>query len=101
MMALAKTIVVVSEHVDVHDLSEVAWRATGNVDPKRDITFSEGPVDALDHAAPQALFGSKMGIDATRKIEGEGHNRPRPEDITMSPEVIQRVNTIWSELGIG
>src|SRR5438094_193325 len=52
LMMLAKTIVVVSEHVNVHDLSEVAWRATGNIDPKRDLLLLEAPMDDLDHAAP-------------------------------------------------
>ena len=51
LMMLAKNIVVVSDHVDVHDLSEVAWRATGNVDPRRDLMILEGPMDDLDHAA--------------------------------------------------
>ena len=100
-MMFTKIIVVFDEDVDVQDTSEVLWRLGSNVDPKRDITFSEGPVDALDHAAPQALFGSKMGIDATRKLPEEGHNREWPEDIRMSPEVRTKIDSIWGELGIG
>lgn len=100
-MALTKTIVVFDEEVDVQNTSEVLWRLGSNIDPQRDVFFTEGPVDALDHAAPQPLFGSKMGIDATRKIEGEGHDRPWPDEIRMSAEVIERVNRIWRELGIG
>src|SRR5947208_544312 len=65
LMMLAKTIVVVSAHVNVHDLSEVAWRATGNIDPKRDLVILDGPMDDLDHAAPRHRFGGKLGIDAT------------------------------------
>ena len=57
-------------------------------------------MNVLDHAAPQALFGSKMGIDATRKIEGEEHFRPWPEDIKMSPDVVKKIDAIWAELGI-
>lgn len=100
-MMFTKMIVVFDEDVDVQNLSEVLWRLGSNVDPKRDITFSEGPVDALDHASPQPLYGSKMGIDATRKLPEEGHNRPWPEDISMSPEVKAKIDSIWSELGIG
>jgi 4-hydroxy-3-polyprenylbenzoate decarboxylase len=100
-MMFTKIIVVFDEDVDVQNLSEVLWRLGSNIDPKRDITFSEGPVDALDHAAPQPMYGSKMGIDATRKLPGEGHNRPWPEDISMSPEIKAKIDSIWSKLGIG
>src|SRR3989338_372599 len=67
LMMLAKTIVVVSDHVNVHDLSEVAWRATGNLDPRRDLVLFGGPADALDHAALRHRFGGKLGVDATEK----------------------------------
>ncbi|MCE5198665.1 MAG: menaquinone biosynthesis decarboxylase [Armatimonadota bacterium] len=100
-MALTKIIVVFDEDVDVQNMSEVLWRLGSNIDPQRDVFFTEGPVDVLDHAAPQALFGSKMGIDATKKIEGERHFRPWPEDIVMSPEVKAKIDKIWGELGIG
>ena len=71
-MSLTKIIVVVDEHVNVHDQDEVLFQLCSNVDPWRDITFTEGPVDILDHAAPACGTGSKMGIDATHKISGEG-----------------------------
>jgi len=100
-MMFTKIIVVFDEDVNVQDMSEVIWRLGANIDPKRDVAFSEGPVDALDHAAPQALFGSKMGIDATRKLPGEGHNREWPDDIRMAPDVKARIDSIWGELGIG
>ena len=100
-MMFTKIIVIFDEDVDVQNTSEVLWRLGSNIDPKRDIMFSDGPVDALDHAAPHPLFGSKMGIDATKKIAGEGHDREWPEDIVMSPEVKTRIDSIWSELGIG
>ena len=99
-MMLTKIIVVFDEEVDIQNMSEVLWRLGGNIDPKRDIFFSEGPVDVLDHAAPHSLYGSKMGIDATRKIEGEEHFRPLPEDIKMSQDVVKRIDAIWAELGI-
>jgi len=100
-MMFTKIIVIFDEDVNVQDMSEVIWRLGSNIDPRRDITFSDGPVDVLDHAAPQPLYGSKMGIDATRKIAGEGHDRPWPEDIRMSSEVVDKIDRIWGELGIG
>ncbi|MEN6357252.1 MAG: menaquinone biosynthesis decarboxylase [Armatimonadota bacterium] len=100
-MALTKIVIVFDENIDVQDMSEVIWRLGSNIDPQRDVFFTEGPVDVLDHAAPQALFGSKMGIDATKKLEGEKHCRPWPDDIVMSREVTKKINSIWGELGIG
>lgn len=100
-MMFTKILVVLDEDVDVQNLSEVLWRVGSNVDPKRDVVFVEGPVDALDHASPQPLWGSKMGIDATKKFREEGHPREWPEQISMSPEIKARVEAIWKELGIG
>jgi 4-hydroxy-3-polyprenylbenzoate decarboxylase len=99
-MALTKVIAVFDENVDLQNLSEVLWRLGSNIDPQRDIFFTEGPVDVLDHAAPQALFGSKMGIDATKKIDGESHYRQWPDDIVMSQEVKEKIDLIWKELHI-
>jgi 4-hydroxy-3-polyprenylbenzoate decarboxylase len=99
-MMLAKTIVVVSEHVDVHDLSEVAWRATGNIDPKRDLVIVEGPMDDLDHAALRHRFGGKLGIDATEKSEMDAIAQPWPEEIAMSDEVRALVSRRWAEYGL-
>lgn len=100
-MMLTKIVIVFDENVDIQNTSEALWRLGANIDPKRDIFFSEGPVDVLDHAAPHALYGSKMGIDATRKIPGEEHYREWPEEIVMSPEVKAKIDKMWPELGIG
>ncbi len=68
-----KIIVVVDEDCDVQDVAEVVLRATNNIDPaERDIQFTLGPVDSLDHASRLPNYGSKMGIDATRKWKGGG-----------------------------
>src|SRR5262245_9720894 len=91
LMMLAKTIVVVSEHVDVHDLSEVAWRATGNIDPRRDLMVIEGPMDDLDHAALRHRYGGKLGIDATEKGPLDDIVQPWPAEITMTAEMRERV----------
>ena len=100
LMSLAKTIIVVDHYVNVHDLSEVTWRVTNNIDPSQDILFATGPLDDLDHAAPTPKFGSKMGIDATAKGPMEGRQREWPPDIVMSPEVKALVDSKWSEYGL-
>ncbi|MCI0546381.1 MAG: menaquinone biosynthesis decarboxylase [Candidatus Rokubacteria bacterium] len=100
LMMLAKTIVVVSEHVDVQNLSEVAWRATGNFDPRRDVVLLEGPMDDLDHAALRHRFGGKLGIDATEKTEADGIGQPWPEEIRMSEEIRALVSRRWAEYGL-
>ncbi|HHY96370.1 MAG TPA: menaquinone biosynthesis decarboxylase, partial [Firmicutes bacterium] len=71
------------------------------IDPGRDIEFTWGPVDALDHASPYPGYGTKMGIDATRKWPGEGQVRPWPEAVEMSPEVKALVDARWEEYGFG
>ena len=100
LMMLAKNILVVSGHVDVQNLSEVAWRATGNVDAKRDVVLLEGPVDDLDHAAIRHRFGGKLGIDATEKDEMDGIVQAWPEEIGMSDDVRALVNRRWMEYGL-
>ena len=100
LMMLAKTIVVVGEHVNVHDLSEVAWRATGNIDPKRDLVLFEGPMDDLDHAALRHRFGGKLGVDATEKTAMDDVVQPWPEEISMSDEIRALVTRRWKDYGL-
>lgn len=95
-----KCIIVVDEDCDVQDLAEVVLRTTNNIDPERDIQFTLGPVDSLDHASRLPNFGSKMGIDATRKWPAEGFTRPWPPMLTMEPGVKARVDALWKKLGI-
>ena len=95
-----KCIIVVDEEVDVQDVREVAWKALNNIDPERDIEFVKGPVDSLDHASRLPNFGSKMGIDATRKWPQEGFTRPWPEVLRMTPEVQRRVDELWKRAGL-
>ncbi len=99
-MMFAKFIVVVDEDVNVQNVSEVMWKVFNNVDPRRDTMIVEGPLDVLDHSAPLPFYGSKMGIDATKKWPAEGHNREWPEDIRMSEEIIALVDQKWSDYGI-
>jgi 4-hydroxy-3-polyprenylbenzoate decarboxylase len=95
-----KCIIVVDEDCDVDDLREVTLRVANNIDPERDIQFTLGPVDSLDHASRMPNFGSKMGIDATRKWAAEGFMRPWPAMLEMPNEVKQRVAKICNDLGL-
>lgn len=95
-----KCIVVVDEDVDVQNYSEVAWKVLNNIDPQRDIEFAMGPIDSLDHSSRMANWGSKMGIDATRKWPEEGFTRRWPDVITMSADVKKRVDDLWKKAGL-
>ena len=95
-----KCVVVVDEDCDVQDLAEVTLRVANNIDPERDIQFTLGPVDTLDHASRLPNFGSKMGIDATRKWSAEGFTRPWPTMLKMEPSVVSRIDSIWKKLEI-
>ncbi|RJP14341.1 MAG: menaquinone biosynthesis decarboxylase [Candidatus Abyssobacteria bacterium SURF_5] len=98
-MMFTKIIVVVDRDVNVQNVDEMLWRVGNNVDPRRDITIVDGPLDVLDHASPLARAGSKIGIDATKKGPGEGHMREWPDEIRMSEDIIRLVERRWSEYG--
>jgi 4-hydroxy-3-polyprenylbenzoate decarboxylase len=99
-MMFTKILLIVDHDVNVQDLSEVTWVVGNHIDPKRDAIFVEGPVDVLDHAAPVMGFGSKMGIDATRKWRSEGFEREWPDAIVMDDKIKQYIDSIWEKLGI-
>jgi 4-hydroxy-3-polyprenylbenzoate decarboxylase len=99
-MMFTKTLIVVDHDVNIHDLSEVTWIVGNHIDPKRDTVFVEGPVDVLDHAAPILGYGSKIGIDATRKWRSEGFEREWPEPIVMDEQTKKYIDSIWDKLGI-
>jgi 4-hydroxy-3-polyprenylbenzoate decarboxylase len=96
----SKCIVVVDHDVDVHNLREVTWKALNHIDPERDIQFTLGPVDQLEHASRLPNFGSKMGIDATTKWSSEGFLRPWPDEIVMDDETKREVDRKWKSLGL-
>jgi len=99
MLSLTKGVVVVDEHVDVHDYEQVMFYVGANVDPKRDVLISEGPLDHLDHAPTLQFVGGKIGIDATAKGPLEGA-REWPPEIEMDPAVKELVDRRWSEYGL-
>ncbi|MCX6966198.1 MAG: menaquinone biosynthesis decarboxylase [Verrucomicrobia bacterium] len=93
-MMFTKYLIVVDEEVDVHNTSEVLFRLCANTDPQRDSIFTKGPADVLDHATSAVGVGSKLGIDATKKLPGEGFQREWPPIIQMDPEVKARVGNM-------
>jgi len=100
LMSLAKVIVVVDKGVNVRNPDEAWWVALNNIDPERDVRFTMGPVDVLDHASRGFTYGSKMGIDGTRKWKEEGFEREWPGLIEMDAGTKARVDEIWPRLGI-
>jgi len=95
-----KCIIIVDEDCDVQDLAEVTLRVANNIDPERDIQFTLGPIDSLDHSSRLPNYGSKMGIDATRKWAAEGFARPWPQELTMDAGIKAKIDRLWSKLGI-
>jgi 4-hydroxy-3-polyprenylbenzoate decarboxylase len=99
MLSLTKAVIVVDEHVDVHDYEQVTFYVGANVDPARDVLLTEGPADHLDHATVRQFLGGKLGIDATAKGPAEG-GREWPPEIEMSAEIRELVDARWGEYGL-
>ncbi|HXC25294.1 MAG TPA: menaquinone biosynthesis decarboxylase [Gemmatimonadaceae bacterium] len=100
LMSLAKVIVVLDKDVNVRDPQEAWWVALNNIDPERDTHFTMGPVDVLDHSSRGFTYGSKLGIDATRKWPEEGFTRNWPNKIEMDTTTKRAVDAMWSQLGL-
>ena len=101
LMSLAKVIVVVDKEVNVRNEQEAWWIALNHIDPERDVRFSMGPIDVLDHSSRAFTYGSKMGIDATRKWPEEGFTRNWPKIIEMDASTKKSVDAMWDKLGLG
>jgi 4-hydroxy-3-polyprenylbenzoate decarboxylase len=95
-----KCVIVVDEDCDVQNIGEVVLRVANNIDPERDIQFTLGPIDSLDHSSRLPNYGSKMGIDATRKWKAEGFDRPWPAMIEMDRATKAKVDALWEKLGL-
>ncbi|HZF00438.1 MAG TPA: UbiD family decarboxylase [Methylomirabilota bacterium] len=96
-MMFTKYIVVVDAGVNVHNTSEVLFHLTANTDPQRDSIFTKGPSDVLDHATSEIASGSKLGIDATKKIPGEGFKRAWPPLIKMDESVRKKIDALFGK----
>jgi len=86
---------VVDDDVDMHNTSEVLFRLCANTDPQRDSIFTKGPADVLDHAPSEIVIGTKLGIEATRKLAGECFKRPWPPLIQMNDEVRRKIDALF------
>jgi 4-hydroxy-3-polyprenylbenzoate decarboxylase len=101
LMSLAKVLIVVDQWVNVRDPQEAWWVALNHIDPERDVRFTMGPMDVLDHASRAFTYGSKMGIDATKKLPEEGFSRNWPDVIEADATTRSRVDALWARLGLG
>jgi 4-hydroxy-3-polyprenylbenzoate decarboxylase len=99
-MSFTKFIIIVDEHVNVHDEQDVLFHLFSNCDPERDMEIVHGPVDILDHASPEMGVGSKIGFDATVKFPSEGKVRTYPKELKMDEKTRQLVSGRWSEYGL-
>ncbi|MCR8645277.1 menaquinone biosynthesis decarboxylase [Paenibacillus sp. N1-5-1-14] len=98
-MMYTKMLIVVDEQVSPHDVSKVMWKVFNNIDPKRDLVLSEGPLDLLDCASNTAHYGHRLGIDATKKWASEGHTRNWPDDVVMPDSIKTKVDERWAAYG--
>jgi 4-hydroxy-3-polyprenylbenzoate decarboxylase len=96
-MMFTKYIVVVDAGVNVHNTNEVLFHLCANTDPQRDSIMTRGPADVLDHATSEMAIGSKLGIDATKKLPGEGFKRPWPPLIKMDEAVREKINSLFGK----
>ncbi len=94
---LSKVIVVFDEDVDIRNYREVVWKGLCSIDPKRDFEFANGPMDDLDFACQFPAYGSKVGIDCTKKLSEEGFAREWPPEIVMSKEIKELVDRKWNQ----
>jgi len=97
-LMFSKTIVVVDQGVNVHDVAEVAWIVGTHIDPLRDVQMTRGPVDDLDDAADLPAYGGKMGIDATRKWASEGYRRTWPTRVATTEAAARKASDLWSRM---
>ncbi len=98
-MMFTKYLVVVDEDVDVHNTRDVLFHLCANTDPQRDTLLSRGPADVLDHATSEIGVGGKLGLDATRKLPGEGFKRSWPPLIKMDPRVREKIDALFGGAG--
>ena len=97
-LMFSKIIVVVDNDINIHDRKEVIWAMTTRIDPQRDVTIIPGTVtDSLDHASRIFNYGSKLGIDATRKDASEGYTRRWPDVLEMPKDLEDRMKKLLKD----
>ena len=99
-MSLTKTIIVVDHDINVHDIGQVMWAIAAHVDPQRDVVIIPNThTDELDPSTPTPGYGSKLGIDATRKLPEEYGGKEWPEEVEQDPSIVEKIDRIWNLLG--
>ncbi|MEZ5988977.1 MAG: menaquinone biosynthesis decarboxylase [Planctomycetota bacterium] len=96
-----KIVCVFDKDVDVQDPRQALFHLCANIDPERDMQFTMGPAELLDHASRASCYGSKVGIDATRKWAAEGFDREWPDLIVMDEATRALVDRRWDSYGLG
>jgi 4-hydroxy-3-polyprenylbenzoate decarboxylase len=100
-LMFSKTVIVVDKDVDVQNEAEVAWIVGTHYDPERDIQFTRGPMDDLEDASDLPAYGSKMGIDATRKWASEGFTRTWPRKVAADEASARKAQALWEKISRG
>jgi 4-hydroxy-3-polyprenylbenzoate decarboxylase len=94
--SLTKIIIVVDHDIDPNDIGKVIWALSSNVNPEKDVLIIKGShSDALDPSNLFPSFGSKMGIDATRKLPEEREGKSWPEIVSEDEEVNKKIEEIF------
>ncbi len=91
-MSFSKMLLTVDEAINVHDYREVASTLLNNVDIEKDIYITEGTLDVLDHSSPNYIYGSKIGVDATERIEGEEPRGQVVKESNKNPLTLEPLN---------
>jgi 4-hydroxy-3-polyprenylbenzoate decarboxylase len=100
-LSLTKIFIVVDHDINVHDWNQVLWALASHVDPQRDVlVLPNTHTDELDPSTPTPGYGSKLLIDATRKLPEEYGGREWPEEVKPDPETVRLVDSRWGEYGL-
>jgi 4-hydroxy-3-polyprenylbenzoate decarboxylase len=70
-MMFNKILVLADQEVKIQHYEALARHVFKNLDVANDVSFSNGPMDVLDHSCSKLGFGGKMGIDGTTKYDEE------------------------------
>ncbi|WP_058120450.1 4-hydroxy-3-polyprenylbenzoate decarboxylase [Photobacterium kishitanii] len=85
----AKFVIMCDGDVNVRDWNDVIWAVTTRMDPSRDTVL----------IAATASRCSKIGFDATNKLGAETQ-REWGTPIVKDPQIVARIDAMWSQLAI-
>ena len=107
-MMFTKYMVVVSGNVDIRNYKDLVTHIFINTDLSRDLLFSHGPLDVLDHSSDNFSFGGKLGVDATIKLSEESSGRSNAgkadaadiNDVLIDRSIVSDYNSNLPGMGI-